>query len=53
VRIAEDKVFVTGLKGPLEEDWEKKVEAFVAQIPSRDRPAACPSGSETWREESR
>lgn len=53
VRIAEDKVYVTGLKGPLEEDWEKKVEAFVAQIPSRARPAACPFGSETWREESR
>jgi hypothetical protein len=32
--IAEDKVYVTGLKGPLEEDWEQKVEAFVAQIPS-------------------
>ena len=34
VRIAEDKVYVTGLKGPLEQDWEQKVEAFVAQIPS-------------------
>jgi flavodoxin len=34
VRIAEDKVYVTGMKGPLEENWEKKVEAFVAQIPS-------------------
>ena len=33
VRIAEDKVCVAGLKGPLEEDWEKKVETFVAQIP--------------------
>jgi menaquinone-dependent protoporphyrinogen IX oxidase len=33
VRVAEDKVYVTGLKGPLEEDWEKTVEAFVAQIP--------------------
>ena len=33
VRVAEGKVYVTGLKGPLEEDWEKKVEAFVAQIP--------------------
>ena len=32
VRIAEDKVYVTALKGPLEEDWEKKVEAFVLQI---------------------
>ena len=33
VRIAEDKVYVSGLKGPLEEGWEKKVEAFVAQVP--------------------
>ncbi len=33
-RIAEDKVYVSGLKGPLEEEWEKKVEAFVARIPS-------------------
>ncbi len=33
VRIAEDKVYVTALKGPLEEDWEKKVEAFVRRIP--------------------
>ena len=33
VRIAEDKVYVTGLKGPLEEGWEKKVEVFAAQIP--------------------
>lgn len=33
VRIAAGKVCVTGLKGPLEEDWEKKVGSFVAQIP--------------------
>ncbi len=33
VKVAEDKVYVTGLKGPLEEGWEKKVEAFAAQIP--------------------
>lgn len=34
LRVAEGKVFVTGLKGPLEENWQKKVEAFVAQIPA-------------------
>jgi flavodoxin len=34
VRIAEDKVYVTRLKGPLEEDWEKKVAALVLQIPT-------------------
>jgi menaquinone-dependent protoporphyrinogen IX oxidase len=33
VKVAEDKVFVTGLKGPLEESWHEKVEAFVAKLP--------------------
>jgi len=33
VKVAEDRVHVTGLKGPLEEGWRKKVEAFVARIP--------------------
>jgi multimeric flavodoxin WrbA len=33
VKIAEGKVLVTGLKGPLEEGWQEKVEAFVALIP--------------------
>ena len=33
--VAEDKVLVTGMKGPLEEGWEKKVEAFAAGIPVR------------------
>jgi hypothetical protein len=33
VRVAEEKVLVTGLKGPLEEGWQKKVEAFAARIP--------------------
>ena len=32
VEVAEDKVFVTGLKGPLEEGWPEKVDAFVARI---------------------
>ncbi len=31
-KVAEGNVFVNGMKGPLEEGWEKKVEAFVAQI---------------------
>ena len=34
VRVAEDKVLVTGLKGPLEEGWQQKVAAFAARIPS-------------------
>jgi hypothetical protein len=33
VKVAEDKVFVTGLKGPLEEGWQQKVAAFAARIP--------------------
>ncbi len=31
--VAEDKVLVTGIKGPLEEGWQHKVEAFAARIP--------------------
>ncbi len=38
VKVAEGKVQVTGLKGPLEEGWEKKVDAFASQLPSRDEP---------------
>jgi hypothetical protein len=33
VGVADDKVFVTGLKGPLEEGWQRKVAAFAARIP--------------------
>ena len=33
VEVAEDKVRVTGLKGPLEDGWQQKVEAFAARIP--------------------
>jgi multimeric flavodoxin WrbA len=35
VKVAEGKVLVTGMKGPLEEGWEKKVEVFASQIPTR------------------
>ena len=35
VEVAEDKVMVTGLKGPLEEGWEQKIEAFAARVPVR------------------
>jgi flavodoxin len=34
VKVAEDKILVTDLKGPLEEGWQKKVEAFVSLIPN-------------------
>jgi menaquinone-dependent protoporphyrinogen IX oxidase len=33
VNVAEDKMLVTGLKGPLEEGWQQKVAAFAARIP--------------------
>jgi multimeric flavodoxin WrbA len=33
VKVTEGKILVTGLKGPLEEGWQKKVEAFASQIP--------------------
>src|SRR6185436_117982 len=32
VEVAEDKVLVTGLKGPLEDGWPQKVEAFTARL---------------------
>ena len=32
VNVAEDKVHVTGLKGPLEEGWQKRVESFATRI---------------------
>ena len=38
VRVAEEKVYVTRLKGPLEDGWQEKVNAFVARIP--DSPAS-------------
>jgi menaquinone-dependent protoporphyrinogen IX oxidase len=31
-KVAEGKVYVTGMKGPLEEGWQKKVEVFASQI---------------------
>jgi menaquinone-dependent protoporphyrinogen IX oxidase len=33
VNVVGDRVFVTGLKGPLEQDWKQKVAAFVARLP--------------------
>ena len=31
--VTEDRVLVTGLKGPLEDGWQHKVEEFAARIP--------------------
>jgi hypothetical protein len=33
VKVTEDKIQVNGIKRPLEENWQKKVEAFVSRIP--------------------
>lgn len=33
VKVAEDKVYVTGIEGPLEDGWREKVDAFAARIP--------------------
>lgn len=33
VRVLEDAVFVTGMKGPLAEGWQKTVEGFAAGLP--------------------
>ena len=33
IKVADGKILVTGLKGPLEEGWQKKVEVFSSQIP--------------------
>jgi len=36
VEVAEDKVLVTEIKGPLEEGWQQKVAAFAGRIPIQD-----------------
>ena len=33
VKVAEGSVLVVGIKGPLEEGWQKKVEDFASRIP--------------------
>jgi hypothetical protein len=37
VEVAEEKVQVTGLKGPLEEGWRQKVDAFADRLPVTQR----------------
>jgi multimeric flavodoxin WrbA len=34
IKVAEGKVLVTGLKGPLEDQWQEKVKAYTMLIPS-------------------
>jgi len=36
VKVAEGKVFVTGIKGPLEQDWQKEVQSFASRIPTQN-----------------
>ena len=33
VKVGEDKIYVTAMKGPLEHGWEQKVSGFVATLP--------------------
>jgi len=33
VKVGENKVYVTAMKGPLEQGWEQKVSGFVATVP--------------------
>ena len=33
VKVGEDKIYVTAMKGPLEQGWEQKVSGFVATLP--------------------
>ncbi|MBV9310041.1 MAG: hypothetical protein JOZ73_04375 [Solirubrobacterales bacterium] len=40
VKVAEDKVHVTGLKGPLEEGWEQTVRDFAARLAIAEATAA-------------
>jgi hypothetical protein len=41
VKVAEGKVLVTRVKGPLEENWQQKVETFASQIPPSCPDAEC------------
>ena len=44
VEVAEDKVHVTGIKGPLEDGWQQKVAAFAARIPVAEVASSSASG---------
>jgi hypothetical protein len=40
VAVDEDKVYVTEIKGPLEEGWQRTVEAFAGRLPAVERTGA-------------
>jgi hypothetical protein len=52
IDVAEDKVQVTGLKGPLEDGWQQKLDDFVARIPAtaEPTPGSAPLPAESRRE---
>ena len=41
--VAEEKVYVTGLRGPLEDGWRAKVASFAVRVAAAGRPAAASS----------
>ena len=45
VEVAEDKVYVTAIHGPLEDGWQQKVEAFAARIPVAQGANSNPPGT--------
>ncbi len=45
VSVAEDKVHVTAIHGPLEDGWQRTVEAFAARIPSTEAASSTTSGT--------
>lgn len=45
VEVAEEKVHVTGIKGPLEAGWQEKVKAFVERIPEDPADGSGPQAS--------
>ena len=45
VSVAEDKVYVTAIHGPLEDGWQQKVEAFAARIPVAESASSTTSGT--------
>lgn len=49
VNVAEDEVHVTGLKGPLEQGWQTKVDAFATRTlaGSGDPPPAATTGADS------
>jgi hypothetical protein len=44
IEVAEDKIYVTGIEGPLEDGWQTKVETFAARIPDAEEAGSSASG---------